>query len=120
MSRLLELEEVPAESWPRLVRDLQKQRVRRRVTIEERNAGPGEEGAAPRRLVERAPLLGLSFTTLPQPAIEVAWRGAEGDIHFHRIEGPTRLRHQRDAVGREAEVLVDRADGGLTQVGFSR
>lgn len=119
MSPLLELEEVPAESWPRLVRDLQKQHVHHHVTIEEREAGLEEDDLATWVVVEHAPLLGLSFTTLPRPAVEVAWRAADGGTAFHRIEAPTRLRHLRDALGREVEVLVDRSDGGLTQLDFS-
>jgi hypothetical protein len=120
MSRLLELEELPAESWPRLVRDLQKQRVHHRVTIEEREPGFEEDDLAPWLVVQGAPLLGLSFTTLPRPAIEVAWRGTDGDTCFHRIEVPARLRHLRDALGREVEVRIDRADGGSTLLTFSR
>jgi hypothetical protein len=119
MSRLLEPEELPAESWPRLVRDLQKQHVHHRVTIEEREPALEEDDVSPWCVVQRAPLLGLSFTTLPRPAVEVAWRGGDGDTLFHRVEAPARLRHLRDALGREVEVRIDRADGGSTRLTFS-
>jgi len=120
MPTLLELEDAPAETWPRLVRELQKQHVHHHVTIEEWQPSIEEDDLATWVVVESAPLLGLSFTSMPQPAIEVAWRTPTGETRFHTAVSPARLRHMRDPSGREVELRIDREDGGTTLLYFTR
>lgn len=114
------LEDLPVEDWPRLIRELQKQHLHHRVTVEERAPGTEEEGAGTWVVVEAAPLVGLSFASMPSPSIEVAWRSASGRSCFHRAVEPVRLGHARDASGREVELFIARRDGGLTRLCFTR
>ena len=113
-----ELEELSAEAWPRFVRELHRQHIHGNVTIEEREPALEEDDIATWLVVDSAQLLGLSYSMLPQPAVEVAWRTATGGTRSHQAVAPVRIYHARDPYGNEVELRIDRADGGTTLLYF--